>query len=53
MERLSSEEMESVTRVQIPHSSACVSLGTNVLGEGMNPFSLLELWVNDNADYSL
>ena len=37
---LSSQEMDSVTRVQILDETDCISHSTNTLGKGMNPIIL-------------
>ena len=37
---LSSQEMDSATRVQILDEAGCISHSTNTLGKGMNPIIL-------------
>ena len=37
---LSSQEMDTATRVQILDETDCISHSTNTLGEGMNPIIL-------------
>ena len=40
VEWLSSQEMDTATRVQILDESDCISHSTNTLGKGMNPIIL-------------
>ena len=40
MQRLSSQEMDTVTRVQILDEIVCISLKAHTLGKGMNPIIL-------------
>ena len=50
VEQFSSEEMNTVIRVQVLGEAVCVLIHTYILREGMNPSVGPQLWVNSWKD---
>ena len=44
---------KSATQNQFLEEAVCISLGTNALGKSINLAILLQLWVNNRADWDL